>query len=135
MRPMVARLSAIENPTPEQSQILTELGDDLAEPGMYYVIDDNTQAIIWPAFLFLRANYGSNGLVTEDNPVPSFATNKKDAYNLREWLIFVNAVKARLAERPITSCSWPTRDTRSAGLVSTAGRSGIRTPSASSWER
>ncbi|MGY2733580.1 tyrosine-type recombinase/integrase [Sphingomonas sp. UYP23] len=93
MRPMVTRLAAIANPTAEQAIILGELGEDRAEPGMYYIIDDATQAIIWHAFLFLRANYGSTGRVTADNPMPSFATNKKDAYNLREWLAFIDAIK------------------------------------------
>jgi hypothetical protein len=93
MKPMVARLATIENPTDEQAEILAALGDHVAEPGMYYLIDDATQKIIFPAFLFLRALYGSAGLVTDDNPVPSFATNKKDAYNLREWLAFLVAVK------------------------------------------
>ncbi len=93
MRPMVVKLASIENPNKEQSAILAELGEDKAEPGMFYIIDAAKQAIIWPAFLFLRANYGSAGRVTEHNAVPSFATNKKDAYNLREWLGFLTALK------------------------------------------
>lgn len=93
MRPMVTRLTAIENPTAEQAFVLEELGEDRAEPGMYFIIDDATQSIIYPAFLYLRANYGSAGRVTADNPVPSFSTNKKDAYNLREWLAFLTAIK------------------------------------------
>ena len=93
MRPMVTRLTAIANPTPEQAAHLEELGEDGAENGMLYLIDDANQSIIWESFLFLRANYGSAGLVTEDNPNPSFHTNRKDAYNLREWLIFLAGMR------------------------------------------
>lgn len=93
MRPMVSRFAPIENPTAEQALILEEIGENGAESGMLFLVDDTTQSLIWPAFLFLRANYGSAGLITDEHPVPSFSTNRKDAYNLREWLIFINALK------------------------------------------
>lgn len=92
IKPVVVRLTTVDDPTPEQSVILNELGDDRAEPGMLFLLDDTSQKIIWPAFLFLHANYASAGRVSEHNEHPSFATNRKDAYNLREWLIFVTAM-------------------------------------------
>jgi len=93
MRPMVARLAFIENPTDEQIEVLAELGEDKADPGMLFLVDDADQSIIWEPFLFLRANYGAAGKVSEEVEVPSFATNRKDAYNLREWFLFMGAMK------------------------------------------
>ncbi len=103
MRPMVTRLVALANPTPEQAAVLNELGEDGAEVGLLYLVDDTNQSIIWEAFLFLRANYGSAGLITEHNINPSFHTNRKDAYNLREWFIFLAGMRRdwRKADHPL----------------------------------
>jgi integrase len=101
MRTAVARLAPfIETHAPDPEAVdatatLAALGDDAAAPGLYYLIDDDTQAIIEPAWLYFHAHFARTGIATADNPEPSFARNRKQAYHLAEWFDFIDKLSRR----------------------------------------
>jgi integrase len=105
MRAMVTRLVPVGKPSveereflknaaaPTEPELLKALGEDAAHPGMYFVLDDETQAIVEPAWLYLLAHFRFAGLRTESNPEPSFADSRQTAYRLCEWLNFMSALR------------------------------------------
>lgn len=95
MRPKVVRLRGFDKPCAEERELLDALGPFAAAPGLHYLIDLDTEAVIEPAFLFLVAKHGKDGAVTEANPLPSTASSRSSAFELAEWFRFLARVKRR----------------------------------------
>jgi integrase len=90
----VAQLGQLDKPTMQERELLSALGDDAEQPGIYYILNDQTQEIFEPAWLYLKAKYGKTGLA-EASPDDSRISNRIAAYSLAAWLNFVAAMKKR----------------------------------------
>lgn len=128
MRPMVARIVPFTNPEPEQRNVLEALGPHAALPGFYYVIDADTQRIHEAVFFHLYSRHARDGATKGEDDVPSFASNRAAAYELVEWLRFLNHARrswssannellAVYANFLVTNLSYHTGRERQAGTI------------------
>ena len=92
MRPRVAQLRALANPDNAERELLDALGPFAAAPGMYFLVDLDTETIIEPALLWLTAKHGRDGTVREDE-VASLRSSRASAYELAEWFSFLARVR------------------------------------------
>lgn len=105
MRPIVAQICDASKSAAKDvdlfnelgmTQVLADLGDEATQPGLWFVLDDDTQAVIEPAMLFLLGTHGQPDIrELGDGEIPRTATNRQTAYELAEWLRFIGFAKRR----------------------------------------
>jgi integrase len=105
----VARLVALEKPDDEQlarqrEALMQALGESADDPGLLYILNDQTQEIFEPAWLYLKAKFGRHIIVREardaetDDEIaaePSRLTNRAIAYSLAAWLNFLRGMQKK----------------------------------------
>jgi integrase len=90
----VARLTPTPKWATEERKLLEEIGESAVLPGLLYIINDSTQEIFEPAWLYLKAKFGGSLSPDDGNSEDiSRHSNRAVAYNLAAWLNFLAAVK------------------------------------------
>jgi integrase len=105
----VARLVTLQKPDDErlarqQEELMDALGESADDPGLLYIVNDQTQEIFEPAWLYLKAKFGTHLIVQEPKDPeaadqmaaePSRWTNRAIAYSLAAWLNFLRGMQTK----------------------------------------